>query len=160
MADVIEKPAVRARETQQITTHTDSREILANAKRDIERYKLKDYFIVDVDSHHVEFDSWSEVLEHIEDPVLRRNGQTLTESSVTLVNGSATVEFTDRITRGGGFEYQAEIRPEKDAHPGNNRATRWIEITGGPRIILATRYQDDPVAKALAALSMACFKAT
>ena len=84
--------------------------------------------------------------------VLRRNGQTLTESSVTLVNGLATVEFTDRISRSGGFEYQAEIRPEKDAHPGNNRATRWIEITGGPRIVLATRYQDDPVAKALAAL--------
>jgi hypothetical protein len=84
--------------------------------------------------------------------VLRRNGQILTESSVTLANGQATVEFTDRITRGGGFEYQAEIRPEADAHPGNNRATRWIEITGGPRIVLATRYQDDPVAKALTAL--------
>ncbi len=84
--------------------------------------------------------------------ILRRNGQTLTESSVTLVNGQATVEFTDRIPRGGGFEYQAEIRPENDAHPGNNRANRWIEITGGPRIILATRYQDDPVAKALTAL--------
>ena len=84
--------------------------------------------------------------------VLRRNGQTLTESSVTLVNGLATVEFTDRIARGGGFEYQAEIRPENDAHPGNNRATRWIEITGGPRIVLATRYQDDPAAKALEAL--------
>ncbi len=84
--------------------------------------------------------------------ILRRNGQTLTESTVTLVNGLATVEFTDRISRSGGFEYQAEIRPEKDAHPGNNRATRWIEITGGPRIVLATRYQDDPVAKALTAL--------
>ena len=84
--------------------------------------------------------------------ILRRNGQPLTESSVTLVNGQATVEFTDRIPRGGGFEYQAEIRPENDAHPGNNRANRWIEITGGPRILLATRYQDDPVAKALTAL--------
>ena len=84
--------------------------------------------------------------------ILRRNGQTLTESSVTLVNGQATIEFTDRIPRGGGFEYQAEIRPENDAHPGNNRANRWIEVTGGPRIVLATRYQDDPVAKALTAL--------
>ena len=84
--------------------------------------------------------------------VLRRNGQVLTESTVTLVNGLATVEFTDRIPRSGGFEYQAEIRPENDAHPGNNRANRWIEITGGPRLVLATRYQDDPVAKALAAL--------
>jgi hypothetical protein len=84
--------------------------------------------------------------------ILRRNGVTLTESSITLANGLATVEFTDRMTRAGGYEYQAEIRPENDAHPGNNRISRWLEITGGPRLILATRYQDDPMAKALAAL--------
>lgn len=84
--------------------------------------------------------------------ILRRNGQPLTESRVTLVNGLATVEFTDRLAQAGGYEYDAEIRPETDAHPGNNRARRWIEITGGPRVVLATRYQDDPLAKALAAL--------
>ncbi len=84
--------------------------------------------------------------------ILRRNGQTLIESSVTLVNGLATVEFTDRIPRAGGFEYQAEIRPLNDAHPGNNQATRWIEIAGGPRLVLATHYQNDPVAKALESL--------
>ena len=84
--------------------------------------------------------------------ILRRNGQLLTESPVTLINGMATVEFTDRISRSGGFEYQAEIRPSKDAHPGNNQTNRWIEITGGPRIVLATRYTDDPVAKALSTL--------
>ena len=74
MSKVIDTPTVRARDTQQITTNTDSREILANARRDAERLNLKDYFIVDVDSHHVELDSWAEVLDHIEDPVLRRNG--------------------------------------------------------------------------------------
>ena len=84
--------------------------------------------------------------------ILRRNGQTLTESQVTLVNGLATVEFTDRIPRGGGFQYEAEIRPNDDPHPGNNLATRWIEITGGPRLVLVTRYLDDPVVKALSAL--------
>lgn len=84
--------------------------------------------------------------------ILRRNGQTLTESSVTLANGLATVEFTDRVTKPGGYEYEAEIRPENDAHPGNNKASRWVEITGGPRLVLATRYQDDPMAKALAAM--------
>lgn len=84
--------------------------------------------------------------------ILRRNGQTLTESQVTLVNGLATAEFTDRIARGGGFQYEAEIRPNDDPHPGNNLASRWIEITGGPRLVLVSRYQDDPVVKALSAL--------
>jgi uncharacterized membrane protein len=81
--------------------------------------------------------------------VLRRNGQKLTESFVTLVNGVGKTEFTDRIPRTGAFEYQAEILPEKDAHPGNNRSNRWIEIAGGPRVLLATRFKDDPVAKVL-----------
>ncbi|MFT3991513.1 MAG: VWA domain-containing protein [Luteolibacter sp.] len=84
--------------------------------------------------------------------ILRRNGQVLTETKVTLANGLATVEFTDRIPRSGGYEYQAEIRPENDAHPGNNLVSRWIEITGGPRLILATRYDNDPLAKALESL--------
>jgi len=84
--------------------------------------------------------------------IIRRNGQVLTETTVTLANGLATAEFTDRIPRSGGYQYDAEIRPENDSHLGNNRANRWIEITGGPRIVLATRYQDDPVAKALSAM--------
>ena len=87
--------------------------------------------------------------------VIRRNGRTLAESTVALVNGLGTVEFTDRIPRPGGYEYRAEILPENDAHPGNNSATRWIEISGGPRLILATRYQDDPLAKALSSMDFA-----
>ena len=84
--------------------------------------------------------------------VLQRNGRTLTETSVKLVNGLGSVEFTDRIPRSGAYEYQADIRPENDVHAGNNKASRWIEITGGPRLILVTRYTDDPVAKALSSL--------
>ena len=90
----------RKRDTQQITTATDSREILANAKRDIERYNLDDYFIVDADSHHVEFDSWHEVLDHIEDPVLRRNGKVMAElwpnaKNIALSNHPAGLTFQD-----------------------------------------------------------------
>ncbi len=85
--------------------------------------------------------------------ILRRNGQTLTDTKVTLVNGLATVEFTDRIAKAGGYEYEAEIQPENDAHPGNNKASRWIEITGGPRLILVSRYEDDPMAKALSSMN-------
>ena len=62
-----------------ITIHSDTREILANARRDIERYQLQDHFIVDVDSHHVEIDSWNEILEYIDDPVIRRSGKSMAE---------------------------------------------------------------------------------
>ncbi|QJE98742.1 VWA domain-containing protein [Luteolibacter luteus] len=89
--------------------------------------------------------------------IIRRGGQTLTETKVKLVNGVGRAEFTDRIPRAGAFQYEAEIivggeTPLKDAHPGNNRITRWIEIAGGPRILLVTKYTDDPVAKVLSSL--------
>lgn len=82
--------------------------------------------------------------------VLRRNGQLLVETEVEIADGVGTAEFTDRIPKVGSYEYDAEIRPEKDAHPGNNKIARWIEITGGPRLLLVTNYEDDPVAKAMA----------
>ncbi|MFM2171848.1 MAG: hypothetical protein RI957_2077 [Verrucomicrobiota bacterium] len=84
---------------------------------------------------------------------LMRNQQPLTETKVTLTNGVGKVEFTDRIPRAGSFEYAAQIIPSGDQHAGNNRLSRWIEITGGPRVLLVTRYQDDPVAKILSSLN-------
>lgn len=86
--------------------------------------------------------------------VIRRNGQILSEAPVTVKDGIASVEFTDRIQRAGGFQYEAEIRPTKDKHPGNNRLSRWIEVTGGPRVILVSRYQNDPAAAALRSLQL------
>ncbi len=81
--------------------------------------------------------------------VVRRAGQVLVETEVELVNGVGRAEFTDRIPVGGSFEYEAEVVPETDAHPGNNRASRWIEITGGPRVLVVTNYADDPLVEVL-----------
>jgi uncharacterized protein len=97
---------VTAREhpVQQITTRTDSREILANARRDIARYRLDDYFIVDVDAHHVEFDSWHEILDHLENPVLRHNAKVMTEDwpnarKLAFSNHIAGLTFQDVFGR-------------------------------------------------------------
>ena len=89
--------------------------------------------------------------------ILRRGGQILTETTVKLSNGVGRAEFTDRIPRAGSFQYEAEVvvgatTTAKDAHAGNNKATRWIEIAGGPRVLLVTKYVDDPVAKVLSSL--------
>jgi len=91
--------AVR-RETQQITIHTDTREILANARREIAELGLDQYFIVDVDSHHVELDTWSEILDHIDDPVIRFNGQQMAKnwpqaSHLALSNHPPGLTFQD-----------------------------------------------------------------
>jgi hypothetical protein len=57
--------------TQIIDTSTDSREILAHARREARKRKLADWFIVDIDAHHVETVSWKEIVAYIEDPVIR-----------------------------------------------------------------------------------------
>ena len=83
---------------------------------------------------------------------IRRAEQTLLNTDVELVNGVGQAEFTDRIPTTGSFEYQAEITPDGDAHLGNNRSSKWIEVTGGPRVLLVTNYLDDPLAQVLASL--------
>ena len=90
----------------------------------------------------------------IEVPItIFRNQQSLTQTTVKLLNGVGKIEFTDRIPRAGSYEYKAIIAPENDQYLGNNTLSRWIEITGGPRVLLVTRYQDDPVAKILTSLN-------
>lgn len=84
--------------------------------------------------------------------VIKRNGQTLVETDIAIRDGVGTAEFSDRLTQVGSYEYEAEIRPEVDAHLGNNRMKRWVELTGGPRLLLVTKYDQDPVAKAMADL--------
>lgn len=89
--------------------------------------------------------------EDIDVPLrIYRDGTAIAENvKISIVEGVGKVEFTDRIPAVGSYKYTAEILPPTDAHPGNNKAERWIEITGGPRILLVTKYTDDPVAEVL-----------
>lgn len=76
---------------------------------------------------------------------ISRNGQKLTDAEVVLEKGRGVVRFTDRIGTSGSFRYEAMILPKEDAHPGNNRYESWIEVSGGPRLLLVTRYEPDPL---------------
>ena len=58
---------------QEITVHTDTRDILAHARRNAIRRGLQDMFVVDIDAHHVETVSWKEIVTYIEDPVTGDN---------------------------------------------------------------------------------------
>ena len=106
-----------------ITIHSDTREILANARRDIERYNLRDYFIVDVDSHHVELDSWHEILAYIDDPVLRRSGMTMSEiwpnaRNVALSNHPPGLTMQDVS---GRIPHQAQLAEYVEPKAGEHR---------------------------------------
>jgi len=68
--------------TQRIDVHTDTREILAHARNTALRRGLQDWFIADVDAHHVETVSWAEIVEYIEDPVVREDAIMFQKSRV------------------------------------------------------------------------------
>lgn len=79
-----------------------------------------------------------------------RNGQKLSDSEVVLTKGRGTARFTDRVALGGAYKYEALIQPKDDTHAGNNRFESWVEIAGGPRLLLVTRYVPDPMEAVLA----------
>ena len=70
-----ENPHARINAVQEFTFSSDTRDILANATRDIDRFGLRDRLIIDIDSHHEEALQWSDVLDNIDDEVLRDYGK-------------------------------------------------------------------------------------
>ena len=67
---------------RQFDVYTDTRDILFHAQRQKEELNLGNYVIVDIDSHHVEVASWNDVVEYIEDPVIRYQAKEYHESRV------------------------------------------------------------------------------
>src|SRR4051794_12583485 len=53
----------------------DTRTLMAHAVQQAERRRYHEFMVVDVDAHHYETDSYSEIIEFIEDPVLRQLAQ-------------------------------------------------------------------------------------
>lgn len=77
---------------------------------------------------------------------LHRNGETIAQGTVALPGGQARLRLSTKPPQAGAFAFELVIDPTNDPRPGNNRMTRWLEVRGGPRILLITRYAEDPVA--------------
>ena len=65
----------------QIEARTDSREVLAHARRQAEQRKFDDVFIVDIDAHIGDVRAWPEVMDYIEDPVVREAANAFADGS-------------------------------------------------------------------------------
>jgi hypothetical protein len=70
---MLERLPQQFRELQEITMQTDTRDILAHATRQSERYE--DYFLVDIDAHVTKTSSWPEILASIDNEVIRQMGE-------------------------------------------------------------------------------------
>src|SRR5215475_15422639 len=65
----------QVRELQEITIKTDTRDILSHAT--IQAEGLEDYFLVDIDAHVTETSFWNEIIDLIDNDVIRQMGQSM-----------------------------------------------------------------------------------
>jgi predicted TIM-barrel fold metal-dependent hydrolase len=88
----------------------DTREMLAHARRQAEKRKLDDYYIVDVDAHHYENQSWSEVLDCMPNDVMQFIGRSFTAGGyitpglVAVAGYALNQPIGGRVVRGEGLE--------------------------------------------------------
>ena len=67
---------------------------------------------------------------------LARGGKVAASGVAQARGGVARVRLTDRLAGGGAARYEVRVKPAADAHPENNAAGAWVEVAGGPRVIL------------------------
>src|SRR5215471_14258791 len=65
----------QVRELEEITIKTDTRDILSHAT--IQAEGLEDYFLVDIDAHVTESSFWNEIIDLIDNEVIRQMGQAM-----------------------------------------------------------------------------------
>jgi hypothetical protein len=86
---------------------------------------------------------------------IRRDGALIGNGTARLRDGVAMVRLSEQTAAPGAHRYELRIHSAQDTRSGNNSAARWIEVVGGPRVLLVTSYADDPLASVLRAQGFA-----
>jgi hypothetical protein len=95
-----------------IDERTDSREILARARSQAVQRGLDDYFIVDVDSHIGDGAAWNEILQYLENDVLRDNAKFYSAAARgAFLNDTPGLQWQSaggRVPHGAGLKEPAD----------------------------------------------------
>ncbi len=105
----------------------DTRRLLANAEQQSIDRRYEDFMIVDVDAHHYETGSYSEIFDYIDDPVMRdqfkfSKGQTLHPRST-----GGYQEMAGRITR---YAHRATEQAADAPHRDIGLTRKWMDAMG------------------------------
>lgn len=82
---------------------------------------------------------------------LARDDQTLVTQDVEVIEGVGRLRLSTRLAQPGAAQFTASLSHPQDALSGNNKASQWVEVQAGPRILILSNYENDPLATALAA---------
>ena len=109
----------------------DSSKLLAHAARQAAERGYEKFPIIDVDSHHYELESFSEILEYMDDPVLQQlamsASQTGQRGNGVLSGGVGYQDMGGRVTR---YALRKIERTEKDTHRDITLTKRWMDAMG------------------------------
>jgi predicted TIM-barrel fold metal-dependent hydrolase len=99
----------------------DTRDALANAARQAQERRFDAFTIVDVDAHHYETESWAEISDYIESPVIRDYAQAggvmrLTGAPTLIPSNVGNQDLSGRVVRYGarGLERWEDSGPQRD----------------------------------------------
>ncbi|MBO6784051.1 MAG: amidohydrolase family protein [Alphaproteobacteria bacterium] len=92
---------------------TDSRELLARARQQADKRNFDDVFIVDIDSHVSDDRNWPEIMDYIEDPVIRDAASAFGDGSKrgAFLNSTPGLQWQNvwgRIPHGQGLKEPIE----------------------------------------------------
>jgi uncharacterized protein len=113
--DIATRSVATPLSVQQIDVYSDTREILAHARRNARRRGFNDWYVCDIDAHHVETVSWSEIVSYIEDPVVREQALWYQKERIGAppygLNGDFGLRYQDV---GGRIPHQSDRRETVD----------------------------------------------
>jgi hypothetical protein len=109
----------------------DTSKLLAHAARQATERGYKNFPIVDVDSHHYELESFHEILEYMDDPVLQQLAMSAALSGAkgngVMPGGVGYQDMGGRVTR---YSLRKIEKAEGDHHRDITLTKRWMDAMG------------------------------
>ncbi len=101
-----------------IDARTDSREILSHARQQADARDFDDVFIVDIDCHIDDGGNWAEIMDFIEDPVIREAAGSFSGGTKrgAFLNGTPGLQWQNvwgRIPHGQGLKEEVDDTTER-----------------------------------------------
>lgn len=123
------------RDLREITITSDTRDILAHAT--VQAESLEDYFLVDIDAHVQEIQFWREVIELVDNKVIRQMGESMFENrgiAGGLLNFQPGMLYQDAH---GRIPHQANLKEPTE----NTAHHRFVELARRSMDALGVDYQ-------------------
>jgi predicted TIM-barrel fold metal-dependent hydrolase len=152
MIAMLQRSDKKVRELREITIKTDTRDILSHAT--IQAESLEDYFLVDIDAHVTETQFWPEIIERIDNDVIRHMGQEMMArpgTTTALLNAQPGVLYQNVYGRIPHQVALAEAVDGSESHHFTELARRSMDAMGldyqvvfpTPMLVLGMHPQDD-----------------